>query len=515
MAALPALAPDNGQARPVLELRDVTKSFGPIKVVDRVSLELHAGEIHALVGENGAGKSTLIRVLAGDHIPESGEIILAGRAVRFAHPAQAMEAGVGFVHQVPMFVPTLSITENLFLGVPFAKGKAGLIDWRAAHRIASDDLARVGLVVDPRQRLELLRPHERQLVAVARALKRNPRILVLDEVTASLSEPEVRILHEVIQRLRHGGVAIVCVSHRLEEIFRLADRVTVLRDGRKIATLPVEGQTQRSIAELIVGSSLEHLFGRRSGPSPRSASKPVLEVRGLSDGKLRDISFSLARGEILGLAGLGGSGRTRLLHMLFGARQTVGGEVAVDGVPTKLASPADALRCGIALLTEDRQQDGFVQTMPIWQNVTLPWLSRYRRNCLLKPATERTTAVTFTTRLAVRMPGIDAQMSQLSGGNQQKVLLGRWISGSPRILLLDEPTHGVDIGSKGEIHEIIRGLASEGIGVVFASSELEEIEALAHRVLLLGEGKITGEYRGIEVSKERILHALLAERGKD
>ena len=268
-------------------------------------------------------------------------------------------------------------------------------------------------------------------------------------------------------------------------------------------------------SELIVGSSLEHLFGRRSGPSPKSASNPVLEVRGLSDGKLRDISFSLARGEILGLAGLGGSGRTRLLHTLFGARQTVSGEMAVEGMRIKLASPADALRCGIALLTEDRQEDGYVQTMSIWQNVTLPWLSRYRRNCLLKPVTERITAVTFTTRLAVRMPGIDAQMSQLSGGNQQKVLLGRWISGSPRILLLDEPTHGVDIGSKGEIHEIIRGLAAEGIGVVFASSELEEIEALAHRVILLGEGRITGEYRGIDVSKDRILHALLAERGKD
>lgn len=497
-------------SQPLLSFREVTKTFGSTLAVDHVSVDLIAGEIHALVGENGAGKSTLIRVLAGDHIADSGEIVLDGHPVRFTHPREAIEHGVGFVHQIPMFVPNLTVTENLLLGVPYQRRRAGLIDWRAEHRAARKDLADVGLAVDPRAALETLRTHERQLVAVARALKRGLRVLVLDEVTASLSEPEVRILHDVIRTLRDRGVTIIYISHRLEEIFRLADRVTVLRDGKRVATLPVEGLTQKEVARHIVGTAVDHLFERKTKTATRQSREPKLAVRGLGDGRLRNVSFELYPGEILGVSGLGGSGRTRLLHVLFGVRPFMEGEILIDGKPQAFRNAADALGAGVALVTEDRQQDGYVSTLQIWQNVTLPWSRRFTRWGLLKLGEERKTATETTTRLGVRMPSITALMTQLSGGNQQKAIFARWITGPIRVLLLDEPTHGVDIRSKGQIYDIIRNLAGEGVAIIMVSSELEEFEALCDRVLLLRNGEMIGEVQGEDISKDTILHTLLA-----
>lgn len=496
--------------RPILSFREVTKAFGSTIAVNQVSFDLEPGEIHALVGENGAGKSTLIRVLAGDHTPDAGEIVLDGRAVHFRHPKEAIEHGVGFVHQIPMFVPNLTVTENLLLGAPYERRRFGLIDWAAEHRAARQDLARVGLEVNPRAPLETLRAHERQLVAVARALKRGLKVLVLDEVTASLSEPEVRILHDVIRRLRDRGVAIIYISHRLEEIFRLADRVTVLRDGRRVATLPMAGLTQKDVARHIVGSEVDHLFERRAKTGASDRASPRLSVRGLGDGRLRDISFDLYPGEILGVSGLGASGRTRLLHVLFGARPYSEGEIALDGRPQRLRDAADALKAGIGLITEDRQEDGYVQTLQIWQNVTLPWARLFSHGGFLSLDEERRAASRTTRQLGVRMPSLAAQMSQLSGGNQQKAIFARWITGPIKVLLLDEPTHGVDIRSKGQIYEIIRGLAAEGVAIVVVSSELEEIEALCHRAILLREGRMIGELQGEAIAKDTILHLLLA-----
>jgi ABC-type sugar transport system ATPase subunit len=495
---------------PVLSFQKVTKSFGPVVVVDHVSIDLEAQEIHALVGENGAGKSTLIRVLAGDLAPESGEILLNGHRVRLNDPSEAIANGIGCVHQIPMFVPNLCVTENLLLGVPYERRRAGLIDWRAEHRAARHDLAQVGLSIDPRQTLETLRPHERQLVAVARALKRGLRILVLDEVTASLSEPEVQILHNVIRRLRDRGATILYVSHRLEEIFRLADRVTVLRDGKRVTTLPIEGLTRKDLVQHIVGKELDQLFDRRPDSVAIRGATPRLSVRALCDEKLRNVSFDAYPGEILGIAGLGGSGRTRLLHMLFGARVPSSGEILIDGKPQSFRDPSDALATGIALVTEDRQEDGFVRSLPIWQNVTLPWVLRFRRWGLLNRREERVAARTATSRLGVRMRSISASMIELSGGNQQKVILGRWISASLGVLLLDEPTHGVDVRSKVDIHDTIRGLAAEGTAIVVVSSEFEEIEALCDRVLLIRDGEIVGEVRERQIDKDAILHVLLA-----
>jgi ABC-type sugar transport system ATPase subunit len=449
-------------------------------------------------------------VLAGEHIADSGEIVLDGAPVQFTHPWEAIEHGVGFVHQIPMFVPNLTVTENLLLGVPYERRWAGLIDWRAEHRAARKDLAEVGLTVDPRVALETLRTHERQLVAVARAMKRGLRVLVLDEVTASLSEPEVRILHDVIGKLRDRGVTIIYISHRLEEIFRLADRVTVLRDGKRVATLPIEGLTQKDVARHIVGAEVDHLFERKTKAASLGSAEPILVVRGLGDGKLRDVSFDLHPGEILGVTGLGGSGRTRLLHVLFGASALTEGEILIDGKPRIFRHSSDALAAGVALVTEDRQEDGYIPTLQVWKNVTLPWAQRFSRRGLLRLGEERKAATVSTSRLGVRMPSIDAMMSQLSGGNQQKAIFARWVTGPVRVLLLDEPTHGVDIRSKAQIYDIIRNLAAEGVAIILVSSELEEFEALCDRVVLLHEGAMIGEVRGEQISKVAIVHPLLA-----
>lgn len=495
---------------PVLSFRELTKTFGQTVAVDCASFDVRSREIHALVGENGAGKSTLIRMLAGDYMPDSGDILLSGRPVIFTHPSEALDHGIGFVHQVPMFVPNLSITENILLGVPFTRRRVGLIDWQAEHQAARTDLAAVGLSLDPRADLETLSAHERQLVAVARALKRGLKVLVLDEVTASLSEPEVLTLHSHIRSLRKHGVSIIYVSHRLEEIFRIADRVTVLRDGKAVATLAVEGLTQKELARHIVGYEVGDLFERRTTKA-ESTKAPRLVVEGLSDERLRNVSFSASRGEVLGVCGLGGSGRTRLLKMIFGLIPHTSGTIMIDGQHCEFRDSAMALAAGVTMVTEDRIEDGFVQSLPIWQNVTLPWARLFRRWGFLQLREEKQAAYRNTSRLGVRMPSIDADMNELSGGNQQKAIFARWITGPLRILLLDEPTHGVDIRSKSQIYDIIRELAVEGVCVLLVSSELEEIEALCQRALLLHRGEMIDELQGAEIAKDRILHRLLAD----
>ncbi len=338
--------PDDGGGGPgpVLAVRDLAKAFGSTRALKGVDFELQAGEIHALVGENGAGKSTLIRILAGDHRPDSGEVRLDGRPARFAHPGDAIASGVGFVHQIPAFVPGLSVAENYLLGLPYDRRRAGLIDWRAVYRDCRAALAELGLNVDPRIPIDRLTAHQRQMVAVARAIRRRPKILVLDEVTASLSEPEVVLLLEQVRRLKESGVAIVYVSHRLEEIFRVADRVTVLRDGLRVATLPVAGLTPADVARHIVGAEIGDLFRRAPVAGAADGGRPRLSVQGLGDGRLSDVAFEVAPGEIVGLAGLGASGRSRLLRILGGAAPCREGRILLDGVPCGTGRPGTPWR---------------------------------------------------------------------------------------------------------------------------------------------------------------------------
>lgn len=444
----------------ILAFQNIVKRFGPTVAVNDVSFSLRSGEIHALVGENGAGKSTLIRILAGDHKPDSGALVLGGEPVSFSHPGAALESGIGFVHQIPMFVPGLSITENLMLGVPFRRNAIGLIDWGKEHAAARQSLAQVGVDVDPKRTLEELGSAERQLVAVARALRRNPTVLVLDEVTASLTELEVRTVHRQIDRLRSQGIAVIYVSHRLEEIFRVADRVTVMRDGRHVVTSSVSDLTHQQLVNHIVGSELGDLYVRQDPVQHSDNAAPALELAGVGDEKLIDLNLQVFPGEIVGIAGLGGSGRSRLLKMIYGAREPQTGEIRLNGEACRFRSITDALDAGIGFVTEDMIADGFVETLPIWKNITLPWPKRFSSHGVFRLGQERMCAVRDAGRVGVKMPSVDAMMTQLSGGNQQKAIFARWISAPIRLLLLDEPTHGVDIRSKAQIYELIAELTS-------------------------------------------------------
>ena len=497
-----------------MQLSEVIKAFDVVLALDRVSFEVEAGEVHALLGENGAGKSTLIRLLAGAYPPDSGEIRLDGSEFRLAHPREAIDHGIACVHQTPLFVPNFSVTENLLLGLSYDQRRAGFIDWASEHRQARAALAEIGLSLDPRTRLADLELHERQFVALARTLQQKPRVLLLDETTASLAEPEVKRLYEVVRRLRDEGVAVVYVSHRLEEVFDIADRATILRDGRHISTRPVDELTHRKLTELIVGRDIEVVISQRQATTEHGHGEPVLVARGIGDGEeTSDISFDLHAGEILGLAGLAGSGQSGILRLLFGAERSREGDMLIEGRPYSPRHPSDAIEAGLAMVTEDRHYDGLVPNMPVWQNTTLPWVTRFRRGLLLRLHGERAEAAEQTRRLGVRMPSIDATIALLSGGNQQKVVLAKWMSGSPRILVLDGPTHGVDIGSRYEIYDIVRGLAARGVAIILASTEFEELETLCDRVLLLRGGRLVGELSGSDVTEDRILGRLLATDG--
>lgn len=492
-----------------LTLSNVRKAFDAVLAVDDVSFDVHGGEIHALLGENGAGKSTVIRLLAGDHRPDAGEIRLDEERLEFTHPQEAIQHGIACVHQVPVFVPNLSVTENLFLGLPYDQRRAGLINWSSEHWAAREVLANIGLSLNPRVRAQDLAPHERQFLALARALQHEPRVLLLDEITATLAEPEVEMLYAVIRRVRDRGVAIVYVSHRLEEIFAIADRATVLRDGRHVATVPVAGLTHRRLTELIVGRDLAEL--EHAGSGSQRAPGSALVVREIGNGQqTHGVSFDLHAGEILGIAGLAGSGQTNVLRMLFGAVPVREGEVLLEGERYCPRHPAEAIAAGVVMVTEDRQHDGFVQNLPVWQNTTLPWLRRFRRGAFLGLGRERAEAARQTRRFGVRMPSIDASMTQLSGGNQQKVILAKWMFELPRVLLLDQPTRGVDIGSRFQIYDIIRDLAAQGVAIMVASPEFEEFEALCDRVLLIRGGRLIGDVSGSDVTKDAILSALLS-----
>ena len=495
----------------LLDVVGVSKSFEAVRAVDDVSVEFKGGEVHALLGENGAGKSTLVRLIAGDHGPDSGEIRLDGEVLHLAHPREAFRRGIACVHQTPAFVLALSVTENLFLGLPFDQRRGGMIDWAAEHRAAEDALSRVGLSLDPHMRLADLAPHERQFVALARALQHNPRVMLLDEITAALPKPEVQTLYEIIRHVRSRGVAVVYVTHRLEEVFDIADTATVLRDGKVIATEPTRELNERKLTEHIVGREISKVIPELQAATSEPGSGAILTARNVGDGHtVAGVSFEIHPGEVLGIAGLAGAGQTELLRLIFGAEDLAEGEMLLEGKPYSPKHPAEAIERQVAMVTEDRHTDGICKNLPIWQNVTLPWVARFRRNGLLRLGAERRTAAERANRFRVRMPSVDASMGQLSGGNQQKVILAKWVPGAPRLLILDEPTHGVDIRSRYEIYELIRDLAAEGVGIILASSEFEELEILCDRVLALRFGRVIAELRGSDVNEHLVLSTLLA-----
>jgi len=504
----PDLAPTQPESMltPVLEARGIDKRFPGVHALDAVSLTVYPGEVLALLGENGAGKSTLMKILAGALQPDAGEILIEGQPVAITSPRQAQDLGIGIIYQELSLVDSLSVGENIFLGnLPHRSGMAWRVDWPEVWRRTEGLLARVGCHhVRPRTPLRRLSVAQKQMVEIARALARNVRVLILDEPTSSLTEQESATLFGIIGGLRERGVGIVYISHRLEEVFRVAQRVTVFRDGGLVGTLPVVDASQDGLVRMMVGRDLSQLFAQA-----RPAAGPVrLEVRGLvRRGVLHGIDFAVRGGEVVGLAGLVGAGRTELARCLFGADPYDAGEVLIDGQPARIRSPREAVRRGLGLVPEDRKLQALILRMAVRENITLPVLDRFGSPIFPSRARERALAGGFIESMRIRTPSAEQRVGALSGGNQQKVVIARWLATNPKVLILDEPTRGIDVGAKAEVHALIARLAEDGVAILMISSELPEILGMSHRVLVMREGRIVADLPRVEATEEGIMAA--------
>ena len=495
---------------PVLEIRGVAKRFDATQALDDVSLALYAGEIHALLGENGAGKSTLIKIITGVHQPDRGELLLAGRPVTIRSAAEAQRLGVAAIYQEPLLFPDLNVAENIFIS---HQDRGAVVHWRQMFHEAEKILAELGVALDVRNPARGLTLAAQQSVEIAKAISLNVRILIMDEPTASLSAHEVQELFKLARDLKRQGVAILFVSHRMEEVFEIADKVTVFRDGRLISTRTRRETTpQRAIADM-VGREID----LTEAPTSSAGKDRVLSVTNLSrSGVFEGVTFDLHRGEVLGFAGLIGAGRTDVGLALFGIEPATSGTILLDGKPVAVRSARDGMNLGIAYVSEDRRQLGLVLPMAIFANITLPILRNYlNRLGLVRTGLERQTAEAFRTRLAIRTPSVDLEVAKLSGGNQQKVMLSKWLNTNPSVLILDEPTRGVDVGSKAEVHAIIGQLAAEGIGVIVISSDLPEVLVLSDRVLVMREGRQMAILDRAEANEETVMTAAMGQRSTE
>lgn len=487
--------------QPVLEMTGIQKRFGAVKVLDGVKLRVYGGEVHALMGENGAGKSTLMKILAGVYQPDGGDIRVAGESVRISDPATARAHGINLIYQELSVAPNLTVAENIFMGAE-PRSRFGVVDLKQMNRRAAEVLQTLGARFAPTTLASTLSIADQQQVEIARALIHKSRVLIMDEPTAALSDRETERLFEVVRRLRDDGIAIIYISHRMAEVRLLADRVTVLRDGAFIGELDRQEATPDTVVKMMVGRELgtfyEHASERQPGPV-------CLEISGLHGGKVTPVSMQVRAGEIVGLAGLVGAGRTELARLIFGADKAAGGSIALDGKAVSIRQPADAIRLGIAYVPEDRKGQGLFLQLSSFVNITMNVLQRHSRCSILKQAelmkiTERAIA-----RLGVRGAGPKGIVGGLSGGNQQKLLFARWLEINPRVLILDEPTRGVDIGAKHEIYKIIHELADAGVAVICISSELPEVIGICDRVLVMREGSLMGELSSSRITQENIM----------
>ena len=489
---------------PVLEMKEISKRFPGVVALNAVELDVHPGEIVALAGENGAGKSTLMKILGGVYQPDSGHLRIDGREAAIRSVSDAIGRGFGFIHQELNVLDNLDVAGNVFLGrEPVWGGPLRLIDRRKLHAQTSIYLERLGLDIPSHTPLRSLSIAQQQMVEIAKALSLNARILIMDEPTSSLTLTETARLLEVARELKAQGVSIIYISHRLGEISDLADRVVVLRDGRNAGVLAREEISHDRIVKLMVGRDLEHFYVH-----PATAGKPrYFEVRNLRTGRYPQhaVSFDVGQGEILGFAGLVGAGRSEVAQAIFGVDAALEGTVLLDGKPVKVPSPQDAIARGIYLIPEDRRQMGLVLEAAIRENITLPALSRYAAAGLIDRDAERKTASEMCAKLNVKAPSVEARVSDLSGGNQQKVVLAKWLSLDPRVLIFDEPTRGIDVGAKAEIYQLMRRLAESGVAIIMISSDMEEILGESDRVAVMHEGAITGVLERQECSEEAIM----------
>jgi rhamnose transport system ATP-binding protein len=488
---------------PLLELRGISKSYGGVQAVAEVSFAIDAAAVHALVGENGAGKSTLVKVLTGVVQPDGGELLIDGQPERIGDPPTAHPRGMVAMYQEPTVFHVLTVAENVFAG-RHPRGRLHSVDWRALRAQAKRILDELGVDFGPDTPGRGLGVADRQLLEIAKALSSSARLLIMDEPTAALSPNEVENLFATVRGLRERGVAIVFVSHRLEEVTALSDTVTVLRDGRHIATRPAAELPHGEIIRLMVGRSLDALFPKDAA----EIGEVVLRAEGLSRrGVFSGVSFELRRGEIVGLAGFVGSGRTEVARALFGIDRLDAGRLWIDGRPFRPRSPRAALRRGLAYLPEDRLQQGLVQPMSVAQNLSMAVLPELTPGGLMRPRRERALARRFMEQLRIKATSPAQVVRSLSGGNQQKVVLAKWLAAEPRILVLDEPTHGVDVGTKADVHRTISHLATQGLTIQLISSELPEILGMSDRVLVMREGRLVAELARAEATQERVIHA--------
>ncbi len=499
---------------PCVCVRDVSKSFEGVHALDHVSLDLFPGEIHALCGENGAGKSTLIKVLAGVHIPDSGSVIAWGEPLPFGSVLHVRRAGIAVIHQESTAFPDLTAAENMFAGREPRLLHGLVLDRARMRREATAAFAALAAAISPDCSAGLLSPAEQQVIAIAGALSEQCRLLVLDEPTASLSEHECASLFRNLERLRSEGVSILYVSHRLDEVFALADRVTVLRDGQLAATRPVSGLSRTELVRLMVGREVPERTRRAQNTGPGRSTTPRLETRGLTRrDEFRDVSLHVHAGEIVGLAGLVGAGRSKLARCLFGLTRPDAGEVLIGGRSFTATAVADAVRARMALVPEDRQHQGLVLPLSVRENLVMAVLHGLRRRVFRHPHQEARLAGRLVERLGITPPNDEVPTRALSGGNQQKVVLGKWLATDPDVLVLDEPTRGVDVGAKAEIHRLVRELAQNGAAVLLISSELPELLALSDRILVMRGGQIVGDLPGEVATPERVLELALPDVG--
>jgi ABC-type sugar transport system ATPase subunit len=498
---------------PVLTMQGISKAFSGVTVLNKVQIELHRGEVHALMGENGAGKSTLMKIMAGVHRSDAGTIIYRNQPVSWNNPMEARENGISVIHQELNLSPNLTIGENILMGTQFPKNKFGMIKWDQVHQRAKQILVSIGSDMDPKMRVSSLSVAQQQMVEIARALSVKSEILIMDEPTAALTDKEIDKLFLIIKDLKQQGVSIVYISHRMDEIFRISDRCTVLRDGQWITSCPIQDTNPELLVKTMVGRELTDLFHKPVSPIVLIPNKkPVLELKEISDHKhVKDVSLQVHSGEIVGLAGLVGAGRTELVRAIFGLSPRRKGEIWIDGEQANIESPIDAMRHGIAHVPESRKEQGLFLQMSVKENIMMAEMHKYRKASVLNWNQINQDADKFINEMNIKVASKEQRVSSLSGGNQQKVLLARWLSIHPKVLLLDEPTRGVDIGAKTEIHKIICKLAKNGMAVLMISSELPEILGVSDRILVMHEGKIRANLSREEATQEKIMYYATGE----
>ena len=493
---------------PLLEMRGIRKSFPGVLALDNVHLTVLPGEILALLGENGAGKSTLMRCLNGVFTPDAGEILWQGQPVTIRSPHDAQRLGISMIHQELALIPYLNAGQNIYLGREPKGRLPGTLDWGALYRDARAQLERLSLDIDPHTPVRQLPIAQQQMIEVAKALSLNAKLIVMDEPTSSLTDREVDTLFEQMRRLRAEGVSIIFISHRMDEVHAVCDRATVMRDGTYVDTRPVAGLTDEEIIRMMVGREAGDLYQRSAERPAIDQHAPVLEVSHLSRaGVLDDITFNLYRGEVLSIAGLVGAGRTELAEALFGAQPATSGEIRLNGELIKVRRPSEGIRRGIALITEDRKGQGLFLRMNVGTNLTMAVLQRLTRFGLIRWPAVRKLGEQYVSDLSIRTPSLEQKVRNLSGGNQQKVVIAKWLTVKPRVLILDEPTRGIDVGAKAEIHRLMRQLADQGVGVLMISSELPEVLGVSDRVLVMREGRLTGEFDARSATQDAIMRA--------